>query len=47
MLYRVVYGQPMLDGMSSRVRDLVAACLTKDPSARPPLAALASIIGAA
>jgi len=47
MLYRVVYGQPVLDGMSSRVRDLVVACLAKDPSARPPLAALASVIGGA
>ncbi|WP_039797651.1 serine/threonine-protein kinase [Nocardia araoensis] len=35
MLWRVVYEQPQLDDVPERLRPLVAACLTKDPAARP------------
>jgi outer membrane protein assembly factor BamB len=44
MLYRVVHGEAALVGMPARLRDLTAACLAKDPAARPPLAALAQAI---
>ncbi|WP_067466647.1 protein kinase domain-containing protein [Nocardia amamiensis] len=37
MLWRVVYEQPQLDDVPERLRPLVAACLTKDPAARPTL----------
>jgi hypothetical protein len=47
VLYRVVHGDPALTGMPPRLRDTVAACLAKDPGARPTLAALASTIGEA
>ncbi|MEV0247745.1 serine/threonine-protein kinase [Nocardia sp. NPDC050712] len=35
MLWRVVYEEPQLDGVPERLRPLVAACLAKDPAARP------------
>ncbi len=35
MLWRVVYEEPHLEGVPERLRSLVAACLTKDPAARP------------
>ncbi|WP_228542095.1 serine/threonine-protein kinase [Nocardia sp. XZ_19_369] len=35
MLWRVVYEEPELDGVPDRLRPLIAACLTKDPAARP------------
>ncbi|MEV0339557.1 protein kinase [Nocardia sp. NPDC050713] len=35
MLWRIVYEDPRLDAVPERVRPLVAACLTKDPAARP------------
>jgi len=40
-LYRVVHAQPELGGFAGPLRDLVAACLTKDPAARPSAAQLA------
>ncbi len=44
VLYRVVHGEPALDGMPPQLREVVAACLAKDPGARPTLLALAATI---
>ena len=44
VLYRVVSGQPNLATIPSRLRDIVAACLGKDPAGRPGLGALAATI---
>jgi outer membrane protein assembly factor BamB len=33
--YRVVHGEPLLDGIEPRLRDLIAPCLAKDPAVRP------------
>ncbi|GAA5090884.1 serine/threonine-protein kinase [Nocardia iowensis] len=35
LLWRVVYEEPRLDDVPHRLRPLIAACLTKDPAARP------------
>ncbi|WP_243726273.1 serine/threonine-protein kinase, partial [Actinomadura rubrisoli] len=35
LLYRIVHGEPDLTGVPDGIRDLVAACLTKDPAGRP------------
>ncbi|MEU4012953.1 serine/threonine-protein kinase [Streptomyces pseudogriseolus] len=35
LLYRVVHEPPELDGLTGDVRELVEACLDKDPAARP------------
>jgi serine/threonine protein kinase len=43
ILYRVVHGEPTLDGMPPRVRGVVERCLAKNPAARPGLAQLAGI----
>ena len=37
ILYRVVHADPVLDGVPPRLRPVVAACLAKDPAARPSL----------
>ncbi|MGD0068572.1 MAG: serine/threonine-protein kinase [Streptosporangiaceae bacterium] len=44
VLYRVVYGEPALDGIPPQLREAVTACLAKDPGARPTLPALAATI---
>ena len=44
VLYRVVSGQPDLARVSPGLRQIVAACLVKDPAGRPGLAALAAMI---
>jgi hypothetical protein len=44
VLYRVVSSQPNLAGIPSGLRQIVAACLIKDPAGRPALAALAAMI---
>lgn len=37
LLYKVVHEEPNLDGLDDgELRELVASCLAKDPSARPP-----------
>src|SRR5262245_2146269 len=44
ILYRVVHAQPVLDGVPPRFRPVIAACLAKDPAARPSLRALSGMI---
>jgi len=44
ILYRVVHADPVLDGVPPRLRPVVAACLAKDPAARPTLRALSGMI---
>ncbi|WP_125778230.1 protein kinase domain-containing protein [Antribacter gilvus] len=45
ILYRVVHEQPDLGACPDWLRPLVAACLAKDPAARPSPAAVASAVG--
>jgi hypothetical protein len=47
VLYRVVSGQPNLAGMPSQLREIVTACLAKNPAERPGLTALAAMISRA
>jgi serine/threonine protein kinase len=44
VLYRVVYGEPALDGLPPQLREIVAGCLTKDPATRLTLRDLAATI---
>jgi serine/threonine protein kinase len=37
VLYRIVHGEPVLDGLPSELRELVTRCLTKSPEDRPGL----------
>ncbi|MGV9990035.1 protein kinase domain-containing protein [Streptomyces sp. NPDC003374] len=41
LLYKVVHEEPELDALSGDIRDLVEACLAKDPGARPAPAGIA------
>jgi serine/threonine kinase PknH len=44
ILYRVVHGEPVLDGVPPRLREVIARCLAKDPAARPSLRSLSGAI---
>ena len=44
ILYRVVHAEPVLDGVPPQFREVIAACLAKDPAARPTLRTLAGAI---
>ncbi len=46
VLHRVVSRRPRLDGLAGPLRELVDACLAKDPNERPTLTALLERIGA-
>lgn len=42
--YRVVHGEPDLSGLDPQIRDLVAACLAKEPSERPTPATILELL---
>jgi hypothetical protein len=44
-LYRVVHAEPDLSALPSRAHRIAAACLAKDPGARPDLSRLREMIG--
>jgi len=44
ILYRVVHAEPVLDGIPPKFREVIAACLAKNPAARPTLRALSGAI---
>jgi outer membrane protein assembly factor BamB len=44
LLYKIVFDEPSLDGLSPELRSLVAACLGKDPATRPTPAQLATTL---
>src|SRR6516225_9470799 len=47
VLYRVVTGQPDLTRVPPRLRDVISACMAKNPSQRPGLTALGAMIARA
>ncbi|MGO4428668.1 serine/threonine-protein kinase, partial [Streptomyces sp. MCAF7] len=47
ILYRAVHAPPLLDGVPDGLRPLVAACLDKDPTRRPPTGAVLAALGPA
>src|SRR5579859_6365823 len=44
ILYRVVHAEPDLGRVPPRLREVLAACLAKDPAARPTLRALSGML---
>ena len=44
VLYRVVTGRPDLTSVPDKLREVISACLAKDPKQRPELAALGAMI---
>ncbi len=44
ILYRVVHAEPVLDGVPPGLREVLAACLAKDPAARPTLRAVSGML---
>ncbi|WP_246102896.1 protein kinase domain-containing protein [Streptomyces piniterrae] len=47
VLYRIVHEEPDLTGLPEELRELVTRCLTKDASARPSVAEVIELCGAA
>ncbi|MGY0063961.1 protein kinase domain-containing protein [Streptomyces sp. LZ34] len=47
ILYRAVHAPPLLDGVPEALRPLVAACLDKAPTRRPPTGAVLAALGPA
>jgi hypothetical protein len=47
LVYRVVHGEPNLDGLPDDLRSLVADCLDREPDARPTPAELLATVGPA
>jgi tRNA A-37 threonylcarbamoyl transferase component Bud32 len=47
VLYRVVTGQPDLTGVPGRLRDVISACMMKNPAQRPGLTAMGTMIAQA
>ncbi|MFD0684733.1 serine/threonine-protein kinase [Actinomadura fibrosa] len=47
LMYRIVHDEPDLRGVPAGIRDLAAACLAKDPAARPTPTAIVNLLGAA
>jgi len=45
VLYRVVHGDPDLDSVPDRLRDVVAACFAKDPDQRPSVPMVLTELG--
>jgi serine/threonine protein kinase len=45
LMYRIVHEEPDLTGLPDGLRDLVAACLAKDPAARPAPAQILTWMG--
>ncbi len=43
MIYRIVHGSPSLDGVPGELRELVTACLARDPVDRPRVEAVAAL----
>ena len=46
VMFRVVHGEPNLEGLSQKFRNLVESCLIKDPKKRPDLETIESILNA-
>jgi serine/threonine protein kinase len=44
VLYRVVHAEPVLDRIPPRLREVLAACLAKNPADRPTLRALSRLL---
>lgn len=47
MIFRIVHQDPDLSALPANIRELVAACLTKEPGSRPTLATVARALRAA